>query len=190
MNKQDGHKVSLPSTSFSIDPAPSAPPGSTTGRSLGQILIVLVVALVLVNIPISYGGTGLAQSVPHSTPVIIHDGVLLKGSGPEIYVLEDHKLRWIGSPEALDYYFRQHDVYVVEDSLLEGFGKGQSIHRLVTCPNSPYIYALVNGQKHWMKDPPTGNKARAWDKVGLVSCDYLRSLPDGSPIPEETTVYR
>lgn len=190
MDKQDDHRVSLPSTRFSIDPAPSAQPGGTTGRSLGQILIVLLVALVLVNIPIRYGGTGLAQSMPRSTPVIIYDGVLLKGSGPEIYIVEDHKLRWIGSPEAFGYYFRQHDVYVVEDSLLESFGKGQSIHRLVTCPNSPHIYALENGQKRWVKDPPTGNQARAWDKVGLVSCDYLRSLPDGSPIPEDTAIYR
>jgi hypothetical protein len=155
------------------------------GRSLGQILIVLVVALVLVNIPIRYGGTGLAQSVPHPTPVIIYDGVLLKGSGPEIYALEDHKLRWVSSPEALDYYFYQHDIYVVEDSLLEDFGKGRSIHRLVTCPYSPYIYALENGQKRWLKDLPTGNKARAWDEVNMVSCDYLRHLPEGSPIPKD-----
>jgi hypothetical protein len=157
------------------------------GRSLGQILIVLVVLLVLVNMPISFHGAGLAQIVPEATAVVMVDGMLLKGSGPETYVLEDHKLRLISGPEVFDYYFLGYNVHRVDDKLLEDFGKGQSIHWLVTCPNSPYIYALEQGQKRLVKDPPARNKAKPWDEVRLVSCGYLGQLPEGSPIPSEIT---
>jgi hypothetical protein len=161
-------------------------PGVNTGRSLGQILIVLVVVLVLVNIPINYYGLGLAHIIPDSTTVAIYDGLVLKGSGgPEIYVLEDHKLRWLSSPEARGSYFHSANVRTVEDSLLEQFEQGQPIRRLVKCHNSSLVYALENGQKRWVENPPPEDKAnKPWDKVYQVTCNFLDGLPDGLPIPE------
>ena len=126
-------------------PASSAQPDNNMGRSLGQILVGLVVLLVLVNIPINHHGASLAQIIPKATAIVIYDGMVLKGSGPEIYILDDHKLRWVSSPEAFDHYFHYYEVHTVEDNLLEGFGKGNPIRRLVTCPNSPYTYAVENG---------------------------------------------
>jgi len=170
-------------------PSPVTRPGTDMGRSLAQILIVLAGLLVLVNIPLNYRGAGLAQLKPDAASVVLYDGLLLKGSGPEIYRLEEHKLRWI-SPEAMTLYFRQHKVQVVEDTLLEEFGKGQPIRRLVRCQDSPTIYALESGQKRWVKGPPPENQAEAWDQVRLVSCEYLRRLPVGLPILEDTEPLR
>ena len=166
-------------------PASSAQPENNMGRSLGQILVGLVVLLVLVNIPINHHGASLAQIIPKATAIVIYDGMVLKGSGPEIYILDDHKLRWVSSPEAFDHYFHYHEVHTVEDKLLEGFGKGNPIRRLVTCPNSPYTYAVENSQKRWVKAPPTGNTDNTWDKVELISCDDLHRLPDSLPAPED-----
>jgi hypothetical protein len=171
---------------FTSETTPSPQPGLNTGRSLGQILILLVVLLVLVNIPVNYYGAGLAHLIPDATAMVVHDGLVLKGSGPEIYLLADHKLRWISSPEAFDEYFHPDSIRHVEDSLLEQFGHGQPIRRLLKCQNRPHIYALENGRKRWVKDPPPENRTKPWDKVHLVSCDYLRHLPDGLPIPEDT----
>ena len=132
-----------------------------TGRSLGQILIVLVVLLVLVNIPLNYG-FGVAQLKPNSAPVVVKDGMLLKGSGPEIYVLENHKLRWISSPESFNRYFSQYRrINLVEDRLLQRFDQGQPIRHLVKCAATPEVYALTNGRKQLVKDPPPTNQARA-----------------------------
>ena len=192
MTEQSGTEVNvsgqLPSPGASIDEQTAIgvdQPDTHMGRSLGQILIVLVVLLVLVNMPINFYGASLAQIIPKPTAIVIYDGMVLKGSGPETFVLEGHKLRWIGSSEAFNFYFRHHNVHVVEDSLLESFGKGRSIHRLVTCPNSPHIYALEQGQKRRIKDPLARNQTKPWDEVRLVSCDYLNQLPEGSPIPED-----
>ena len=182
---QPGPKRGCLTSSETLKPAALPQSDAQLGRSLGQILIVLVVLLVLVNIPINFYGAGLAQIIPKATAIVIYDGMLLKGSGPELYVLEDYVLRRISNPEAFDYYLRQYEVHVVEDNVLESFGQGRSIYRLVTCPNSPHIYVLEQGQKRWVKDPPTRNKAKPWDEVRLVSCDYLRQLPEGPPILED-----
>ncbi len=164
---------------------PSAPqPSPAMGRSLAQILIVLVVLLVLVNIPLNSLRAGLVQLIPHNSAMVIHDGLLLQGSGAEIYVVQNYKLRWISSPEAFRHYFNAADISTVEDSFLEQFGRGQPIRWLLRCQDSPTVYALENGRKRWVKDPPPTNQAGAWDRIGLVSCSYLRGFPPGLPVPE------
>jgi hypothetical protein len=64
--------------------------------------------------------------------------------------------------------------------------KGQPIHVPLKCQGSPHIYAMEDGQKRWIKDIPTFEAGGCvWEDVKFVSCDYLRSLPDGPPIPED-----
>ena len=150
---------------------------ASSGRSLGQILIVLVVLLVLINIPVNIYGIGLAHILPDSTPVAIYDGLVLKGSGPEEYLLENHKLRWISSPEAHGSYFSGVHARLVEDSLLQQFEQGEPIRRLVKCNSSPDVYALEHGQKRWVEEPPAINSGKPWDRVHRVSCGYLQRFP-------------
>jgi hypothetical protein len=185
VNEQTDEKLAVKVNQASPPPRPNV----NTGRSLGQILIVLVVLLVLVNLPINYYGLGMAHVAPDSTAVVIHNGLVLKGSGPgsgpEIYLLEDHKLRWISSREARISYFYSDGARTVEDSLLEQFEQGQPIRRLVKCHNSALVYALENGQKRWVEHPPPEDKAnKPWDNVYSVTCSFLDGLPDGLPIPE------
>jgi hypothetical protein len=162
-------------------------PGIHLGRTLGRLLLVLAVLIVLVNIPINRYGTSLARIMPDSAALVIRDGLVLKGSGPEIYVLQDDKLRWISSLDAFEFYgYRWEQVHVVEDSFLEDFERGKPIHVLLKCRTSPHIYALENGQKRWIKDIPTFEaEGYVWEDVKMVECSYLRRLPDGPPIPED-----
>jgi hypothetical protein len=163
---------------------PAAQPSLNMGRSLAQIVIVMLVLLMLVNIPFNNSKAGLAQLLPQTTAVVISEGLLLKGSGPEIYRVEGYKLRRIDSPEVFERYFNRNDIVTVEDSLIEQFGQGQPIHRLVKCQGSPTIYALENGQKRWVKYPSSAGGANPWDRAITLSCAALRRLPDGLPIPE------
>jgi hypothetical protein len=162
-------------------------PGINLGRTLGRLLLVLAVLTVLVNIPVNRYGTSLARIMPDSADLVIRDGLVLKGSGPEIYVLQDGKLRWISSLDAFEFYgYRWEQVHVVEDSFLEEFEQGKPIHVLLKCQGSPHIYALENGRKRWIKDIPTFEaEGYVWEDVKMVDCGYLRRLPDGPPIPED-----
>ncbi len=162
-------------------------PSIDLGRTLGRLLLALAVLVVVINVPITRYGTSLARIMPDTAALVIRDGLVLKGSGTDIYVLENDRLRWISSLDAFEFFdYRWDQVHVVDDSFLKKFEKGRPIHVLLKCEGSPHIYALENGQKRWIKDISTfDTEGYVWQDVKSVSCDYLRRLPDGPPIPED-----
>jgi hypothetical protein len=153
------------------------------GRTLARLLLILLVAVVLVNVPISREGFGLAQSVPETESVVIYDGIILQGNGPEIYVLHNHKLRPFSSDDAFAYFDRRFalDVETVPDDMLTKFGQGRPIYHLARCANISTVYALENGRKRPFRAPlPT--EAGVWDRVQRMSCETLGDLPNGQPV--------
>jgi len=125
--------------------------------------------------------------MPDTAALIIRDGLVLKGAGPDVYVLQENRLRWISSLEAFEFFgYRWEQVHVVDDSFLEQFEKGRPIHVLLKCEGSPHIYAMESGEKRWIKDIPTFEaEGYLWEDVKFVTCQYLQALPDGLPIPED-----
>jgi hypothetical protein len=168
------------------EPPPPLPPIGL-GPTLGKLLLVLAAIVVLVNIPVNRYGTSLARIMPDTASLVIRDGLVLKGSGPDVYVLQSNRLRWISSLEAFEFFgYRWEQVHVVDEYFLAQFERGRPIHVLLKCKGSPHIYALENGQKRWIKDIPTlESEGYVWDDVKLVTCQYLRDLPDGPSIPQD-----
>jgi len=156
-------------------------------RTLGLLVIGLLGLLVLINIPI-FNGLALARALPDRQALIIRAGLLLKGSGPEVYVLEqNNSKRWVSSLDAFAHYGYQWDeVHIVADSFLDQFPDGRPLHVLLKCDASPHIYRLENNRKRWIKDIPTfESEGHVWEDVRFVSCDHLRNIPNGPPIPPE-----
>ena len=169
-------------------PPPAPVLADQMGRTLFRLAVGLLLCVVLVNVPITRHGVSLARVLPDSAALIIRDGLLLKGeNSDEIYVLQDDKLRWISSLEAFErLHYRWRNVHVVEDSFLDRFEKGRPVHVLLKCDGSPHIYRIEREQKRWIKDILTFEaEGHVWEDVEFVSCQYLRSLPDGPPIPED-----
>jgi hypothetical protein len=166
---------------------PARVPSMNLDKALGRFLLLVAALIVLVNVPINRYGVSLARMIPESASLIIRDGLVLKGSGPEIYILQDNKLRWISSLDAFEHLgLNWGDVHIVDDAFLSRFENGQPIHVLLKCEDSPHIYRLENGEKRWIKDIATFEaEGHVWEDVRLVSCDYLRSIPDGPPIPTD-----
>jgi hypothetical protein len=156
-----------------------------TERTLGRFLFLLILVVTLINIPINRQGLSLARAMPDSTALVIRDGLLLKGSGAEVYVLEDNQRRWITTLDAFNWYgYRWSQVHQVEDGFLKQFEEGKPIHLLLKCPSSPHVYALEEGVKRWIKDIPTfQDQEYVWEDIQLMGCGELRHLPDGLPIP-------
>lgn len=159
------------------------------GRIVGQLLIILVVLVLLVNVPISYQGGGLAQVVPESRSTIIREGMILRGSGPDLYVLDNYQLRRFNTPETFDYFDNRYHlsgrIQTVDDDLLAQFGQGPSIRYLARCQSLPGIYILEKGQKYLLEGMLPISPDSRWDRVNLISCHILRNLPDGPSIPEK-----
>ena len=175
------------------DPAEPVPPavhpaaGQMT-RVLPRLVIGLLALVVMVNIPLSRQGPSLARAMPDSAALIIRDGLLVKGEeSEEIYVLQDNQLRWISSLDAFDRLgYRWRDVHTVEESFLDKFEEGRPLHVLLKCNASPHIYRVEREQKRWIKDIITFQaEGHVWEDVRIVSCDYLRLIPDGLSIPRD-----
>jgi hypothetical protein len=166
---------------------PPRQPSIHMGKMLGRLALLVIVLIILVNIPVTRYGVSLARILPEASSLIIRDGLVLKGSGPEIYVLEQDKLRWISSLDAFEHLgLTWEDVHVVDDEFLNKFEKGRPIHVLLKCNASPHIYRLENDQKRWIKDIDTFlAEGHIWEDVRFVSCQYLRDLPNGPSIPED-----
>jgi hypothetical protein len=157
------------------------------GKMLGRLAILILILVAVVNIPVTRYGVSLARILPDTSSLIIRDGLVLKGSGPEIYVLESNELRWISSLDAFEHLgLAWQDVHIVEDEFLGRFEKGRPIHILLKCQASPHVYRLENDQKRWIKDIDTFlAEGHVWQDVRFVSCNYLRSSPNGPSIPED-----
>jgi hypothetical protein len=155
-------------------------------RTLRVLVVGLLAVLILVNLPL-FNGLALARALPDRQALIIRDGLLLKGSGPEIYVLENDRKRWVSSLDAFAHYgYTWDEVHIVEDAFLQQFPDGRPLHVLLKCDASPHIYRLENDRKRWIKDIPTFEaEGHVWEDVRFVSCSYLRNLPDGLPIPPD-----
>ena len=166
---------------------PARLPSINLGKLLGRLAILVAVLVVLINIPVKSQGVSLARILPDTASLVIRDGLVLKGSGTEIYMLQDNKLRWITSMDAFEHLkLTWKDVHVVDDEFLEQFEMGHPIHLILKCQGSPHIYALENGKKRWIKDIDTFTaEGYVWDDVQFVACPYLRDLPDGPSIPED-----
>ena len=156
-------------------------------RTLGRIIFLLIILVAVINVPFDRNGRNLARAMPDSTALVIRDGLLLKGSGPEVYVLEANRRRWISTLDAFQWYgYHWQQVHQVEDEFLRQFEEGKPIHLLLKCPTSSHVYALEDGAKRWIKDIPTFQaQGYVWEDIQLVNCAELDRLPAGLPIPED-----
>jgi len=164
---------------------PPAVPSMGLHRLIWRMLLAVLVVTVLINIPVTRYGVSLARILPDKQQLVVRDGLLLKGSGPEVYRLEDEKLRWVSSLDAFHHLgLAWDDVHQVDDAYLDSFERGEPIHVLLKCRTSPHIYRLEGDQKRWIKDIATFRvEGHHWDEVRFVECDYLDSIPLGTPIP-------
>ena len=59
-------------------------------------------------------------------------------------------------------------------------------HPILLKCSSPHIYLLERGEKRWIKDIPTfEEQGFRWEDMHYVSCEDLRRIPDGRPIPPD-----
>lgn len=161
---------------------PLAPSNMT--RTLKWIAAIVLGLIVLINLPL-FGGLALARALPDQQALIVRDGLVLKGSGDKIYVLENNQKRWISSIQLFERQFRWQDVHVVDDDFIAQFPDGRPLYLLLKC-DSPHVYRIEDGKKRWIKDIPTFlSEGHVWDEVQYAPCAQLREIPDGIPIPPD-----
>lgn len=159
---------------------------SNLPRLMTLFCFALIVLLAVINVPL-INGLPVARALPDRRSLIIRDGLVLKGSGPDIYVLRNNKRRWISSLGVFEREgLRWSDVNIVDDAFLAQFPQGAPIGVVLKCESSPHIYFVANGEKRWIKDIATfTGEGYVWDDVETTECQYLRNLLNGAPIPPD-----
>jgi hypothetical protein len=155
-------------------------------RLMKRLAFGVFIAVVLVNIPLNRHGMTLATALPDSASLVIRDGLVVKEEDDEeIYVYQDGQFRWISNMDTFEAYgFVWGDVHVVEDGFLDGFEIGPPLSLIAKCEQSPHVYVLEGKTKRWIRDIDTFvAEGYRWEDVQFVSCETLRSLPDGETIP-------
>ena len=126
--------------------------------------------------------------MPDERALIVRDGLLFKGPGEEIYILEGNKKRWISSLTAFELNnFSWDQVHEVDQEFVDQFPDGPDFHVLIRCTAQPHIYLLEGDEKRWIENPQAFEKAGFnWDEVQYIRCPKLKnSYPDGIPIPPD-----
>ena len=156
-------------------------------RLLGRLAAFLLGLIIVINVPFNRFGTNLARAMPDEQSLVIRDGLVLKGEGDKIYVLEDNQKRWISSLDAFNYYgYRWDQVNLVDDRFLEQFPDGPALSILYQCTGSPHVFAFENGVRRWIRDIPTFEaQGFVWEDVQPISCARLERIPVGPPIPPD-----
>ena len=158
-------------------------------RLMKQLIVGLLIAIVLVNIPLNRHGTTLATALPDTASLVVRDGLVVKEKDDEeIYVYQDDQFRWISNMTAFEAYgFVWGDVHVVEDGFLDRFKIGPPLSLLAKCEASPHVYVLEGETKRWIRDIDVFvAEGDTWEDVQIIPCQTLRELPDGETIPPDS----
>jgi hypothetical protein len=117
------------------------------------------------------------------------DGVLVKGSGPAVYLMQAHQRRWIPNPDTFNFMKLDWNVIqVVVNADLEGIPRGPDVpsraNGALMRGSGPAVYWMQGGLRRWIPDPDTFNAMRLnWNAIQAVSDADLEAVPRGQDVP-------
>jgi len=116
---------------------------------------------------------------------------LIKGSGPEVYALENGIRRWIESLESFQYFnYGWENIKIVSEAVLESYPQGENLGRYDDYPggsllrgSGPRIYLIELGKKRWIPTPAifTANNF-GWRYVIKVNDKVLENIKQGTDL--------
>ncbi len=98
--------------------AATPPPRQNWGLIIGGVVVVLGMLIFLINLP----GHNATPS-PASTPIIVRDGLVVTGTGPELYIFKKYTLHQLISPTLT----QQAQAQPVADNFLAQYAHGQPV---------------------------------------------------------------
>ncbi len=118
------------------------------------------------------------------------NGALIRGSGPEVYVLEHGAKRWIANPSVFNnLYYNWEKIINVADSTLNIFPNGAKVDKdfsdgaLLKTEKSPKVYLYDKGSLRWVPDPYVFNSNNfSWENINAVPDKVIKSKKIGADV--------
>ncbi len=114
---------------------------------------------------------------------------LIKGNGPEVYLLENGIKRWIPDPETFSRFrYNWQNIKRISDSVLNEYSKGDDLNKNDDYPegslirgSGPRVYLIELGKKRWIPNPLVFNGNNfGWEYIIQIDDDDLDDYKKGS----------
>ncbi|WP_155898018.1 hypothetical protein [Allocoleopsis franciscana] len=111
---------------------------------------------------------------------------LVKGSGPEVFLIQDGERRWITDSKTFDAYgFNYSDVKEIFDEELSSYPEGTPITKngtILKGSNSGNVYIIINGNRRLMSTRVFEKYQVQSEDIHSVTDSYLLSIPEESAL--------
>jgi hypothetical protein len=108
---------------------------------------------------------------------------LVKGSGPEVFMIQDGERRWITDSKTFDAYgFHYTEVKEIFDEELNSYLEGTPISKngtLLKRSGSEDVYIIINGTRRLVRASVFNKYQFRRDDINCVTDSYLLSIPEG-----------
>jgi hypothetical protein len=109
---------------------------------------------------------------------------LVKGSGPEIFLIQEGERRWITDSRTFDAYgFNYSEVKEIFDEELSSYKEGTPLTKngtLLKGSGSEEIYIIINGKRRLVTAEVFEEHHFQREDINHVTDSYLLSIPEGS----------
>lgn len=117
----------------------------------------------------------------------IQERSLVKGSGPEVYLIENGQRRWIRDEKTFNHFnFDWARILQISDQELFKFAEGEMLMAEAFADGTlikgagPKIYLLEDDKKRWIVSPEAFSRNKfSWSSVRETSEQVVSSYPDG-----------
>ncbi len=114
-----------------------------------KAIYILIISLFLIN------------SKALASDVYLPKADLIRGIGPEIYVLENGLRRWIPDPETFEYFkYKWTNIKTMAEALLVTYPQGEDLDKYENYPegtllrgSGPEVYLIELGKRRWFPNP-------------------------------------
>ena len=152
---------------------------------MGKLKIISIL-LILVFI-----GLIFLSEPSFASPAYLPKADLIKGTGPEVYILENSVKRWIPDPETFEYRrYKWTNIKTISDALLASYPQGDDLSKYSDYPegtllrgSGPEVYLIELGKRRWFPNPAIfeGNNF-GWKYIYQIDDDKLDEIDQGDNI--------
>ena len=144
-----------------------------------KVIYILIISLFLIN------------SKALASDIYLPKADLIKGTGPEVYVLENGVRRWIPNPETFEYFkYKWTNIKTVSDAFLAAHPQGEELDRYENYPDGtllrgsgPEVYLIELGKRRWFPNPKIFERQDfGWKYIYDIDDKKLNRIKEGDNI--------
>ena len=182
------------STTSGATPRGRPPPGAPWSSATSAHLYFAAAGRYTFHVRVrdSTGRIGAYQdtrSFSGTAPAVLRDGTLVRGGGPEVYVMSGGLKRHIPNPVTFEAQgFLWGDVNLVSSAVVRSIPTGTPLLNALADGNllkgsGPEVYVMEGGAKRHVINPTVlTDCGYGWDAVRLIATSSLNAIPTGGPL--------